>query len=123
MPTVRIHRGELTGSVLFGRGVGVDRLPVGSLGDGDVTELTIPAGTHILQIRSGLYFSRAVRYCAVEGETLDFEVALTKREGWFDSLLGESIELRRMPKPVPVSASAAVGHGAAWRMVQSVTVP
>lgn len=120
MPTLRVHRGEVTGKVLFGRGVGVDRLPVGSLGDGDVTELTVPAGTHILQIRSGLYFSRPVRYCAVDGEVLEFEVGLTKREGWFDSMLGESIELRRRPKAAPVVSSQ--GHGAAWRMVQTVTV-
>ena len=120
MPTLRIHRGDLTSTPLLGRGVGVDRLPVGSLSDAEVTELTIPAGTHILQIRNGLYFSRATRYTAVEGEVLDYELRICPSTGWL-SLLGDAIELHRLPRTATVVQDER-GKAPIARVYQSVTV-
>ncbi len=120
MPTVRIHRGEITSTPLLGRGVGVDRLPVGSLGDDEVTELTIPAGTHILQIRSGLYFSRPARYTAVEGEVLEFDLRICPSTGWL-SLLGDSLELHRLPRGVTVQRDER-GKAPISRVFQGITV-
>lgn len=120
MPTLRIHRGDLTSTPLLGRGVGVDRLPVGSLSDDEVTELTIPAGTHILQIRNGLYFSRATRYTAVEGEVLDYELRMCESSGWL-SLLGDAIELRRLPRAAVVVQDER-GLAPISRVYQTVTV-
>lgn len=120
MPTLRIHRGELTRTPLLGRGVGVDRLPVGSLSDDEVSEFTIPAGTHILQIRSGLYFSRATRYTAVEGEVLDYELHVCEASGWL-SLVGDALELRRRPRTATVLQDER-GKAPISRVYQTVTV-
>jgi hypothetical protein len=106
MATVRIHRGQLSASTLLGRGVGVDRLPVGTLGAGDVTEVTVPDGNHILQIRNGIYFSRALRYFARPDQVLEYEIRSVDA-GLTGFIFGGWIELC----PLHQKSSAAAPHG------------
>lgn len=120
MPIIRIHRGELSGKTLLGRGVGVDRLPVGSLGDREVTEVAVPAGTHVVQIRNGVYFSRATRYTAGDGDVLDFEIRSVD-EGLMGLFFGGWIEL----VPIRQTVAAPVddrGTMPVSRIVESITV-
>ena len=99
--TIRIHHAELDRKTLLGRGIGVNRLPVASLPAAqDITEITVPAGTHILQIRNGIFFSSALRYSAAPGAVLDYE-AIPHEPTWGESVFGSGVALRRIPAPVP----------------------
>lgn len=99
--TIRIHHAELDRRTLLGRGIGVDRIPVASLpASDDVTEITVPAGTHVLQIRNGIFFSSATRYSAVPGEILDYQ-AVAHEQTWGESVFGAGVALRRIPTPAP----------------------
>ncbi len=98
--TIRIHHAELDRKTILGRGIGVDRLPVASLPTSEeVTEITVPAGTHILQIRNGVFFSSALRYSAAPGTVLDYE-AVAHEPTWGESVFGSGVALRRIASPV-----------------------
>ena len=120
--TLRIHHAELDRATLLGRGIGIDRLPVASLPTSeDVTEITVPAGTHILQIRNGVFFSSALRYSAAPGAVLDYE-AVPHEPTWGEWVFGSGVALRRIPAPVAAPVDPRDGVHLADHVARTVFV-
>ena len=120
--TIRIHHADLDRATLLGRGIGVNRLPVASLPSSeDVTEVTVPAGTHILQIRNGMFFSSAMRYTAVPGEVLDYE-AVTSPATILETIFGSSVSLRRLARTADAVADPRAGMHVSDHVARTVFV-
>lgn len=120
--TIRIHHADLDRKTLLGRGIGVNRLPVASLlASEDVTEITVPAGTHILQIRNGVFFSSALRYSAAPGAVLDYE-AVAHEASWGESVFGSGVALRRIAAPVRANTDRGEGAHLSEHVARTVFV-